>query len=102
MTGLVKFVLCFICLQVLVNPQTEIAQFDHFNLDDGLSQYTVYCIIQDSKGFLWFGTADGLNRYDGYKFKIFRNDPVDSTSLSANRIYSLYEDSYQNLWIGTY
>jgi signal transduction histidine kinase/ligand-binding sensor domain-containing protein/DNA-binding response OmpR family regulator len=102
---MIKFsqvIFCIICLHKLIPAQSEIIQFDHFNLDDGLSQYTVYCIIQDSKGFLWFGTADGLNRYDGYKFKIFRNDPVDSTSLSANRIYSLYEDSYQNLWIGTY
>jgi signal transduction histidine kinase/ligand-binding sensor domain-containing protein/DNA-binding response OmpR family regulator len=91
-----------ICLHKLIQSQSEIVQFDHFNLDDGLSQYTVYCIVQDNKGFLWFGTADGLNRYDGYKFKIFRNDPIDSSSLSANRIYSLYEDSKQNLWIGTY
>jgi signal transduction histidine kinase/ligand-binding sensor domain-containing protein/DNA-binding response OmpR family regulator len=98
----VKFVICFIFFQVLIKSQTEIAQFEHFTLENGLSQYTVYCILQDTQGFLWIGTADGLNRYDGYNFRVFKNNPIDSTSLSANRIFALCEDSSKTLWIGTY
>ena len=68
---------------------------------DGLSQSSVKCIIQDRKGYLWFGTANGLNRYDGYNFLVFTNDPRDSNTISDNGILSLYEDRIGNLWIGT-
>ncbi|MCA6074753.1 hybrid sensor histidine kinase/response regulator transcription factor [Fulvivirga sedimenti] len=77
-------------------------KFDHFDLESGLSQATVQCIFQDSRGFLWIGTEDGLNRFDGYEFKVFRNNPFDSTSLSYNDISSIEEDQEGNLWIGTY
>jgi len=59
-------------------------------------------ITQDKKGFLWIGTLEGLNRYDGYNIKIFKHNPDDSTSLGANSIYSIYEDKSGTLWIGTY
>ena len=59
-------------------------------------------IFQDSRGFLWICTFNGLNRYDGYQFKIFRNIPGDSTSLSNNKILSICEDISGNIWIGTY
>jgi len=59
-------------------------------------------ILQDSHGFLWFCTLDGLNRYNGYQFKIFRNIPGDSTSISNNKILSICEDKSGNIWIGTY
>lgn len=68
---------------------------------DGLSQSSVKCIIQDRKGYLWFGTANGLNRYDGYNFLVFANDPLDSSTISDNGILSLYEDRVGNLWVGT-
>lgn len=58
-------------------------------------------MLQDSKGYLWFGTANGLNRYDGYNFKIFSNDPLDSTSISDNGIVSIMEDSEGYIWLGT-
>lgn len=76
-------------------------QFDHLGIADGLSNTTVTSIIQDHHGFLWFGTMDGLNRYDGYRFMVFRNDIQDSTSLGSNRILSVFEDRSKVLWVGT-
>ena len=70
-------------------------------LQEGLSQSRILCIIEDSRGFMWFGTADGLNRYDGYDIKIFRNIVNDSTSLPNNYISTLIEDEDGNIWIGT-
>ena len=76
-------------------------KFSHLTVEDGLSQSSVTCILQDQKGFLWFGTQDGLNRYDGYRFKIFKNDPSDSSSLTDNFIFSIFEDPSQVLYIET-
>ena len=70
-------------------------------IQKGLSQSRITSIIEDERGFMWFGTADGLNRYDGYSFKIFRNIPNDSTSLPNNNINSMVEDKQGNIWIGT-
>ena len=75
--------------------------FEHISLEQGLSQSSVYAIAQDSLGFLWFGTQDGLDRYDGYSFKIFRNNPRDSTSVSYNYISRLMVDREGSLWVGT-
>ncbi len=75
--------------------------FNHLTLEDGLSQSSVYTILQDSEGYMWFGTTDGLNRYDGYKFEVYKNDPTDITSISSNSISVIYEDSNRNLWLGT-
>lgn len=69
--------------------------------EDGLSQNLVFCILQDREGFMWFGTKEGLNRYDGYKFKVYRNDPSDTNSLPSNYITVLYEDKSGMLWVGT-
>ena len=60
------------------------------------------CITQDSKGFLWIGTFEGLNRYDGYNFKIFKHNPDDTTSIGDNSIYSVFEDKSGTLWFGTF
>jgi signal transduction histidine kinase/ligand-binding sensor domain-containing protein/CheY-like chemotaxis protein/AraC-like DNA-binding protein len=75
--------------------------FCHLGVENGLSQASVISIFQDSKGFLWFGTRNGLNRYDGYEFNVFRRETNDSLSLSDNYIYAIAEDSEKNIWIGT-
>jgi ligand-binding sensor domain-containing protein len=76
-------------------------KFEHLSLDQGLSQVTVNTIIQDHRGFIWFATRDGLNRFDGYHFRIYRHNPFDSTSISNNRVNVLYEDHEGYLWVGT-
>ncbi|HEY9487566.1 MAG TPA: two-component regulator propeller domain-containing protein, partial [Chryseosolibacter sp.] len=75
--------------------------FYHLTVEDGLSQSTVLAIAQDSEGFMWFGTREGLNRYDARNIKIYKNDPQNSWSLSDNFIYSLFSDSKKRLWVGT-
>ena len=95
-----------------IEPTTELASspfgsdapasFEHLSLEQGLSQSSVFCILQDSRGFLWICTQDGLNRYDGYEFTIYRPIPGDSHSLSDSYILSLYEGQDSTLWIGTY
>jgi len=81
--------------------QPQEIKFEHISLAQGLSQSSVRCILQDSKGFMWFGTEDGLNRYDGYNFKVFRKDPQNANSLSDNSVRFIYEDRSDVLWIGT-
>jgi signal transduction histidine kinase/ligand-binding sensor domain-containing protein len=75
--------------------------FNRLNTQDGLSQASVNCILQDSKGFLWFGTDDGLNRFDGSRFRIFRHLQGDSSSIMGNNIQAIFEDEKNNIWIGT-
>lgn len=72
----------------------------YLGIDQGLSNNVVLNIYQDHKGFMWFGTYDGLNRYDGYGFKIFRNIIGDSTSLNNNTIYTIEGDKENNIWVG--
>lgn len=81
--------------------QKEDLQFEHLSMKDGLSMNPIMDIIQDSKGFLWFGTQDGLNKYDGYTFKIFKNSDTDSFSISDNFITAFCIDKYKRLWVGT-
>ncbi len=75
--------------------------FERVSYEQGLSESNVSAIVQDRAGFLWIGTTNGLNRYDGYKFTIFRHNPADSSSLVSNAITALYEDKAGMLWIGT-
>ena len=75
--------------------------FKNFNSADGLSQHDVNCIIQDKDGFMWFGTNDGLNKYDGYNFKIFRPSKNTSGSISGRIIQKIESDYYGNLWIAS-
>jgi signal transduction histidine kinase/ligand-binding sensor domain-containing protein len=82
-------------------PQDNDIKFDRISLDQGLSQSVVLSILQDSKGFMWFGTQDGLNRYDGYEFLVYKPDPEDPDSLSGGFVAALLEDSSGALWIGT-
>ena len=73
---------------------------EYIGIERGLSNNAVTCIYQDHHGFMWFGTYDGLNRYDGYSFKVFHNIIGDSTSLRDNHIYTIEEDGNHNLWVG--
>jgi len=83
-------------------PEAPVIKFDHLSLEDGLSQSIIECIIQDSQGFMWFGTEDGLNKYDGYKFTVVRQIPSNPNSLSHNYVLSIYEDRSGVFWIGTF
>ncbi len=94
-------------LGIVTSPEPGAAQapdlrFEHISIDQGLSQSSVYAILEDRMGFLWIGTDDGLNRYDGYHFEVLRNKPGDLDSLSHNRIRGLCEDSDGILWIGAH
>ncbi len=76
-------------------------EFELVNIGTGLSHDNVSCIAQDRTGYLWFGTIDGLNRYDGYGFKIYKHDPNDPNSISHNDIRALLTDRAGRLWIAT-
>ncbi|WP_449439428.1 ligand-binding sensor domain-containing protein [Pedobacter steynii] len=90
-----------ILIGTVVSTLGQSYTFRHYQVENGLSYNSVICSLQDKKGFLWFGTKDGLNRFDGYTFKIFRNDPDNPKSIGNNFIHSLYEDKDQNIWVGT-
>lgn len=97
--------LIFIVLTVTV-PAISYATNLFYNVDvlsteNGLSDNYVECILQDYEGFVWIGTHNGLQRYDGLELKTYKGNGYDTTSLSSNFIYTLYEDSQQRLWVGT-
>ena len=79
--------------------QSHRIRFDHLDLTDGLSQMSGNAVLQDSRGFIWIGTEDGLNRFDGYHFEVFRHDPDDPASIPDNYIRRLFEDANGRLWI---
>ena len=87
--------------QSILYPQNENLILENLSAENGVPLNLTYCMIQDSKGFLWFGTMYGMVRYDGFNYKIFKNNPEDHTSISFNDIISLHEDRKGNLWIGT-
>ena len=95
------YVLGFCCSVSLSHSQQPSFYFQKLTTENGLSNNKVNCILQDARGFLWIGTDDGLNRYDGSKFLIFRNKPGDSSSLTGNIITNLWEDKEAVLWIAT-
>ncbi len=102
-SGILKiflFILLFINCRVHSSPFHPL-KFDQVTLEDGLSQSSVYDIVQDEKGFLWIGTDNGLNRYDGEHFKIFTPDKFNPYSISNERIFSAGKDCYGFLWFGT-
>jgi ligand-binding sensor domain-containing protein/serine phosphatase RsbU (regulator of sigma subunit) len=93
-------------LLVLLIPNFAFAQgtdikFKHISVEQGLSQSTVKFISQDKRGYMWFGTRDGLNKYDGYTISIYKHDPNKKESISDNFINNVFEDSRGELWIGT-
>ncbi|MGQ9846331.1 MAG: ligand-binding sensor domain-containing protein, partial [Bacteroidales bacterium] len=92
-----------ILLLIATNIAAQIAGFKsiHYSVDDGLSQGSANCIFQDTKGFIWIGTQDGLNKFDGYKFTTYQHNPLDTNSISANWVYGIDEDDNGILWIAT-
>ncbi|MDH3267442.1 MAG: histidine kinase [Ignavibacteria bacterium] len=98
--NILKLILIFF-FSITSFPQTEEYIFKQFTDADGLSQSTIFAMLQDQEGYLWLGTIDGLNRYDGYEFRVYANDPSDITSISDNFISALYEDSEGFIWVGT-
>ncbi|QHT69941.1 response regulator [Rhodocytophaga rosea] len=81
--------------------QSSRQQFKYITSNEGLSHNNVTCILQDSQGFMWFGTFDGLNKYDGYTFTVYRNNPENPHSLSENYIWTVFEDKQGRIWAGT-
>lgn len=95
--GILLAVLLLFCLISGSQPQ----RFKHLTSADGISQSEIYTFLEDSRGFMWFGTVDGLNRYDGYHIQIFNTNRNDLHSLSNNTIRCLTEDQSGRIWIGT-
>src|SRR5450759_1781590 len=100
---MMRFVFLTVLLLVSFSlfAQRERYNFSKLNTYTGLSHNQVNTILKDSDGFLWFGTMSGLDRYDGYSFKIYRNKPNDSSSLFDNYILSLYELPNGKMWVIT-
>ena len=104
--GWVNTSFLFAMLLLFLYPTITLAQapkikFKHINSEAGLSNSTIETIYQDSRGFIWIGTRDGLNRYDGKQMLVFKNDPNDKNSISDSYITCIYEDKNKMLWIGT-
>ncbi|MFZ6012879.1 MAG: two-component regulator propeller domain-containing protein [Bacteroidota bacterium] len=90
-----------VCLAFQANGQLFNLEFESYNTTNGLSQNEVFDIVQDSQGFLWFGTDEGLNRFDGHEFKIFRNQENNPHTIIGNSVQALEIDRRGTLWIGT-
>ena len=98
--------ICVILYFTLVLPYVLSAQnndlvFEHLTIEDGLSNNFIRDIAQDSSGFMWFATEDGLNKYDGYKFTVYRHNPDDPASLSENKVEVLQVAENGIIWVGT-
>ncbi|MCK5054473.1 MAG: hypothetical protein KAR65_09350, partial [Anaerolineales bacterium] len=91
----------FSLLPLRAAAQSNTIRFDRLTVEDGLSQNAVLTIAQDGRGFLWVGTEDGLNKYDGYKFTVYEHDSEDPTSLADNFVSVIYADRQGDLWVGT-
>ena len=94
--------LVFIVFSGVCNAQNDSYYFKNYQVQNGLSSNTITTILQDKKGFIWIGTRNGLNRFDGNTFKVFHNVLSDAQSLGSNSIFSLFEDEKEQLWVGTY
>ena len=94
---LISYFLIPICVY---NQESQI-RFKRITINEGLSLSSVYCIYQDSKGYMWFGTEDGLNKYDGKNFTVYRNEPLNENSLRDKWTELIYEDNTGILWFGS-
>lgn len=91
----------FMCFFADVYAAVNNLNFDFYSQENGLSSNQIHCIHQDKKGWMWFGTSQGVCRFDGYKFTVFKNDPDDSTNLKGSLVRTIFEDQKGQLWIGT-
>jgi class 3 adenylate cyclase/ligand-binding sensor domain-containing protein/ActR/RegA family two-component response regulator len=94
-------ILCLLASEAFAQIDTLDLPFSALTINDGLSQGMVNTIVQDDQGFMWFGTKDGLNRYDGYSFTVFRHDPEDDATIRESNVICLYKDPHGRLWVGT-
>ncbi len=101
LTKMVVGLLVISLIPIRVAAQAQTIRFERMTAEDGLSQNAILAIAQDTQGFLWVGTEDGLNKYDGYQFTVFKHDPDDPGSLRDNFVSALYIDKTGDLWIGT-
>lgn len=99
--AIIFFLLFTHCKSLLAADTSEDYRFTLIGIEQGLSQTTVNTSLQDFEGYMWFGTGNGLNKYDGYKFYVYINDPNDKTTISDDGISSLMEDKNKTLWVGT-
>jgi PAS domain S-box-containing protein len=95
------FLLFFIIPALFTHVNGQAIQFKHYAVDDGLTQSVILSVFQDSEGFIWIGTQSGLNRFNGYEFDHYYNDPLNSSSLTNNWIYDIAEDSNGILYLAT-
>ncbi|BAU56290.1 hybrid sensor histidine kinase/response regulator [Mucilaginibacter gotjawali] len=95
------FLCSFFLYYSSASGQVKNVKFSSLTVNDGLSQNDVKFIIKDRKGYMWFATDDGLNKYDGYSFTVYRHQPGDKHSLPSNNIVVVFEDSANNIWVGT-
>jgi ligand-binding sensor domain-containing protein/signal transduction histidine kinase/DNA-binding response OmpR family regulator len=102
----IKFIVkCVVFVSILWNIPTAQAQklnFKHYSINEGLSQNTVLCLLQDKNGFIWVGTEDGLNKFDGYDFKYYQHENNLPTTISHNQVNALFENNDGKIWVGTY
>jgi len=98
---IIPIVFFLLIYPAIASAQISDSRFRHISTEQGLSNTTINCIFKDSRGFMWFGTRNGLNRYDGMKITVYKNEPVNKYSLGNNFINCIYEDANHLLWIGT-
>jgi len=92
---------CALLITGLLKAQNDQFQFSRLDLNNGLSHNQVNCIFKDSKGFMWIGTVSGLNKYDGYRFKVFKHSESDTSSLNEDNVLSINEGPDQKIWVET-
>lgn len=91
----------FVLMSASTDTMAQKHYFRHYCNEDGLSNNTIICSLQDRRGFMWFGTKDGLNRFDGHQFRTYVYNATDRNSIIDNMILALCEDREGLIWIGT-
>src|SRR5258707_5921183 len=100
-------VVATLALSILALPAPAMAaptrpiRFDRLSLEQGLSQSAVMDVLQDRRGYVWLSTEDGLNRYDGVSFKVYKHDAADAASLPDSFVWDAEEDGAGNIWVAT-